>query len=63
MNNRNFPLAVCLLVGGMLLNGIPPRTIIESLGSMVPETGLEPVLPCGKGILRRWERGGDSSYI
>ena len=41
MNNRNFPLAVCLLVGGMLVNKIPPRTVIESRGSMVPEPRLE----------------------
>ena len=63
MNNRSFPLAVCLLVGGMLLNGIPPRTIIESLGSMVPEAGLEPALPCGKRILSTLEKGGGSMFI
>jgi len=27
---------------------------------MVPEAGLEPVLPCGKGILRRNDKGGES---
>ena len=63
MNNRNFPLAVCLLVGGMLVNKIPPRPIIESRGSMVPETGLEPVLPCGKRILSTLGKGGESIFI
>jgi hypothetical protein len=27
---------------------------------VVPETGLEPVLPCGKRILRRIDKGGES---
>jgi hypothetical protein len=29
---------------------------------LVPETGLEPVLPCGKRILSRIERGGGSTF-
>jgi hypothetical protein len=30
---------------------------------MVPETGLEPVLPCGKGILSTLGKGGESIFI
>jgi len=30
---------------------------------MVPETGLEPVLPCGKRILSTLEKGGESTFI
>ncbi len=30
---------------------------------LVPETGLEPVLPCGKGILSTKRKGGGSTFI
>jgi hypothetical protein len=30
---------------------------------LVPEAGLEPALPCGKRILSRIERGGESTSI
>jgi hypothetical protein len=30
---------------------------------VVPEAGFEPALPCGKRILRRNKKGGESSFI
>ena len=42
----------------------PPKTsALQSKQGLVPETGLEPVLPCGKRIFSTLEKGGESSFI
>jgi hypothetical protein len=60
---------------GPLVSGIPyPNsdaagtqrfscTLSKLLRSLVPETGLEPVLPCGKRTLSTLEKGGESIFI
>ena len=39
-----------------------PRGMQGTIGPLVPEAGLEPALPCGKGILRRERRGSSSTF-